>query len=115
MSGTFLTAGGPAHAQDQLQALPPHLQGDVQITAHLASRFHVQLPVSHLSSQGFVAFNTFTSTGRNSEGNTKVSAVAACDDLATRAFTRLGARQENQAVLFLYVSFPAPPSHIEYL
>ncbi|KAB8337164.1 hypothetical protein FH972_021468 [Carpinus fangiana] len=101
MSGNFMTAGGPAHAQDQLQALPPHLQGDVQITAHLASRFHVQMPISHLSSQGFVAFNTFTSTAKGPEGSKEGTAVAACDDLATRAFTRLGTRQENQAVLFL--------------
>lgn len=96
-----MSTGRPAHSQDQLQSLPPHLQGETQITAHLASRFHVQLPVSYISSQAIVSFNTYTNSAKSASDAKDASAQSACEDLATRAFTRLGVRQENQAILFL--------------
>lgn len=64
-------------------------------------RFHVSLPTSHLSSQGLVSINTYTSSARGPDGGKEGSAMAEAEDLARRAWTRLGARGENQAVLFL--------------
>jgi chitin synthase len=95
----------PAHAQASLPALPAHLQDDTHLTAHLASRFHVSLPTAQLSSHAIIALNTYTSSAKGPDGSKEGSAMGAAEDLASRAWTRLGARQENQAVVFLYVSF----------
>lgn len=93
--------GGGAHTQPSLPALPAHSQSDTQITAHLASRFHVQIPISRLSSHGLICINTYTSSTKG-DGSRDSCAQAAAEDLAERAFLRLGHRSENQAILFLY-------------
>ena len=103
MAGTFIGGGLPQHAQDSIPLLPPHLQSDTHITAHLASRFHVSLPTARLSSHAIVALNTNTSSSKGPDGNRDGSAHAAAEDLASRAWIRLGHRGENQAVVFLYV------------
>lgn len=101
MAGTFLGAGAPQHAQDSVPSLPPHLQSDTHITAHLASRFHVSLPTARLSSHGLIALNTYTSSQKGPDGGKDGSAMGATEELASRAFARLGQRSENQAVVFL--------------
>lgn len=92
---------GGAHTQHSLPALPAHQQSDTQITAHLASRFHVNLPTTNLSSHGVVALNTYTSSAKGPDGGTQGSAMAAAEDVADRAWVRLGNRSENQAISFL--------------
>ncbi|PNP47238.1 hypothetical protein TGAMA5MH_01053 [Trichoderma gamsii] len=92
---------GGAHTQHSLPALPAHQQSDTQITAHLASRFHVNLPTTSLSSHGVVALNTYTSSVKGPDGGREGSAMAAADDVADRAWLRLGNRSENQAICFL--------------
>lgn len=94
-------AGAPAHAQSSLPSLPAHLQSDTHLTAHLASRFHVGLPTARLSSQALIALNTYTSATKGPDGAKDGSAAGEAEDLARRAFTRLGARGENQAIVFL--------------
>ncbi|KAF9890738.1 hypothetical protein FE257_005604 [Aspergillus nanangensis] len=96
-------AGGttPSHVQSSLPSLPSHLQSDTHLTAHLASRFHVGLPTARLSSQALVSLNTYTSSSKGPDGGKDGSAMGEAEDLARRAFTRLGARGENQAVVFL--------------
>ncbi|KAH8809053.1 chitin synthase [Xylogone sp. PMI_703] len=94
------TAGG-AHTQPSLPSLPAHLQSDTQITAHLASRFHVSLPTAQLSSHALISLNTYTSSTKGPDGGKEGSAMGGAEDLADRAWTRLGARSENQAVVFL--------------
>lgn len=106
MAGTFMQGGMPQHAQDSIPALPAHLQSDTHITAHLASRFHLNLPVARLSSHALVALNTFTTSSKGSDGGKEGSAVAAVQDLANRSWQRLGQRSENQSIVFLYVRFP---------
>jgi chitin synthase len=91
----------PKHTEDRLDALPPYLQSDTHLTAHLASRFHLNLPTAKLSSHGVVCFNNYTSSTRGPDGSKERSAMAAAEDLASRALTRLGTRGENQAVVFL--------------
>lgn len=93
----------PAHMQASLPALPAHQQSDTHLTAHLASRFHVNLPTARLSSQALICLNTFTSSTRGPNGGKEGSAMAEAEDLARRAWTRLGSRGEDQAVVFLYV------------
>ncbi|KAL1843363.1 hypothetical protein VTJ49DRAFT_1950 [Mycothermus thermophilus] len=93
-------AGGGAHSQASLPSLPAHSQSDTQLTAHLASRFHVQLPISRLSSHGLICINTYTASNKG-DGSRDSCAQAAAEDLADRAFLRLGHRSENQAILFL--------------
>ncbi|KAJ6138991.1 hypothetical protein N7471_005477 [Penicillium samsonianum] len=100
MVNTF-SGSGPAHAQPSLPSLPAHLQSDTHLTAHLASRFHVGLPTAHLSSQALIALNTYSSATKGPDGGKEGSAAGEAEDLARRAFTRLGARAENQAVVFL--------------
>ncbi|KAJ5616719.1 hypothetical protein N7537_001833 [Penicillium hordei] len=100
MVNTF-SGSGPAHAQPSLPSLPAHLQSDTHLTAHLASRFHVGLPTAHLSSQALIALNTYLSATKGPDGGKEGSAAGEAEDLAHRAFTRLGARAENQAVVFL--------------
>jgi chitin synthase len=94
-------AGAGAHSQPSLPALPAHLQSDTHLTAHLASRFHVSLPTAQLSSHALICLNTYTSSSKGPDGGKEGSAMGGAEDLAERAFTRLGARSENQAVVFL--------------
>lgn len=93
----------PAHAQASLPSLPPHLQSDTHLTAHLASRFHVSLPTARLSSQALICLNTYTSSTRGPNGEKEGSANGEAEDLARRAWARLGSRAEDQAIVFLYV------------
>ncbi|KIV97756.1 hypothetical protein PV10_01466 [Exophiala mesophila] len=90
----------PSHMQASLPALPPHLQSDTHLTAHLASRFHVSLPAAKLSSQAIVCLNTYTSSTRGPNGEKEGSAMAEAEDLARRAWTRLGNRAEDQSIVF---------------
>ncbi|KAL2200329.1 glycosyltransferase family 2 protein [Corynascus similis CBS 632.67] len=92
-------AGG-AHTQASLPSLPAHSQSDTQLTAHLASRFHVSIPTARLSSHALICTNTYTSSSKG-DGSRDSSAQAAAEDMADRALLRLGHRSENQAVLFL--------------
>jgi len=95
--------GGGAHTQPSLPSLPAHLQSDTHLTAHLASRFHVSLPTARLSSHALIALNTYTSSTKGVDGTKEGSAMAGAEELAERAFLRLGHRSENQAILFLCV------------
>lgn len=90
-----------AAAQASLPSLPGHQQSDTNLTAHIASRFHVQCPVSNLSSSAIVSVNTYNSSSKGPNGGKDGSAMGAAEELASRAITRLGQRQENQAVVFL--------------
>lgn len=93
--------GGGAHTQPSLPSLPSHLQSDTHLTAHLASRFHVSLPTARLSSHALISLNTYSSSTSGADGGKDGSACAGAEDIAARAFIRLGHRSENQAVLFL--------------
>lgn len=93
----------PQHTIESLPALPASLQSDDQLTSHLASRFHISKPTAQLSSHAIITLNTYTSSARGQNGGKEGSAMGAAEDLAARAWTRLGTRQENQAVVFLYV------------
>lgn len=104
-------SGGGAHTQPSLPSLPAHLQSDTHLTAHLASRFHVSLPTARLSSHALVLLNTYTSSAAKADGSKESSAMAAAEDMAERAYIRLGHRSENQAILFLY-ALPASPKAI---
>jgi hypothetical protein len=97
-------SGGGAHNQPSLPSLPAHLQSDTHLTAHLASRFHVSLPISRLSSQALISINTYTTSASKGDGTRDASAMGGAEDMADRAFIRLGHRSENQAILFLYAS-----------
>ena len=89
------------HSQANLVALPAHSQSDTGLTSHIASRYHAQLPVSNLSSQGIVSINTYTSSTRGPNGGKEGSAMGSMEELASRIWTRLGSRQENQAAVYL--------------
>lgn len=91
-------------AEDSLPALASHHQSDTQLTAHLASRYHAHLPTARLSSHAIISLNTFTSSSKGPNGSEEGSAMAAAKEMASRAWLRLGHREENQAVVFLYVS-----------
>ncbi|KAF4975949.1 hypothetical protein FZEAL_7329 [Fusarium zealandicum] len=93
-------AGGP-HTQPSLPSLPAHLQSDTHLTAHLASRFHVSHPTARLSSHALISLNTYTSSSKGPDGGKEGSAMAGAEDIADRAWLRLGHRSENQAVVFL--------------
>ena len=93
--------GTGAHNQASLPSLPSHLQSDTQLTAHLASRFHVSLPTARLSSHALITLNTYTSSTKGYDGTKEGSAMAGAEDMADRAFLRLGHRSENQNILFL--------------
>lgn len=92
---------GGAHSQPSLPALPTHLQSDTHLTAHLASRFHVSLPIAQLSSHALISLNTYSSSTKGPDGGKEGSAMGGAEELAERAWRRLGARSENQAVVFL--------------
>ena len=93
----------PQHAQASLPALPAHLQSDTHLTAHLASRFHVSLPTAQLSSHAIISLNTYSSSSKGPNGGKEGSAMGAAEELASRVWTRMASRQENQAIVFLYV------------
>ncbi|KAI1265793.1 glycosyltransferase family 2 protein [Xylariaceae sp. FL1019] len=95
------TGGSGAHNQPSLPSLPAHLQSDTQLTAHLASRFHVSLPTAKLSSHALISLNTYTSSTKGIDGGKEGSAMAGAEEIADHAFLRLGHRSENQAMLFL--------------
>ncbi|KAL9124736.1 MAG: hypothetical protein Q9217_005967 [Psora testacea] len=101
MALNSLNGSQPSHAQPSLPALPAHLQSDTHLTAHLASRFHVSLPVARLSSQALISLNTYTSSLKGPDGGKAGSAMGEAEDLAGRAWSRLGQRAENQAIVFL--------------
>ena len=84
-----------------LPSLAQHQQSDTGLTAALASRYHAHLPIATLSSQGIVAINTCTDASRGVDGGKEGSAHQAAEDLAQRAYTRLGQRSEDQAIVFL--------------
>ena len=67
------------------------------------SRFHVGIPTACLSSQALISLNTFASSTKGPDGDKDGSVLAETEDLARRAYTRLGTRGENQAVVFLWV------------
>ncbi|KAH7137132.1 family 2 glycosyltransferase [Dactylonectria estremocensis] len=93
--------GGGAHTQPSLPSLPAHLQSDTHLTAHLASRFHVAHPTARLSSHALISLNTYTSSTKGPDGGKEGSAMAGAEEMAERAWLRLGHRSENQAVVFL--------------
>lgn len=95
--------GGGAHNQPSLPSLPAHLQSDTNLTAHLASRFHVSHPTAKLSSHALISLNTYTSSTKGPDGSKDGSAMAGAEDMAERAWLRMGHRSENQAIVFLYV------------
>ncbi|KAK4541664.1 hypothetical protein LTR36_007808 [Oleoguttula mirabilis] len=84
-----------------LVSLPAHSQSDTGITSHVASRYHINQPITTLSSQAYISVNTYTSAAKGPNGGKEGSAMGAAEELAERMWTRLGARQENQAALFL--------------
>lgn len=94
-------SGGGAHTQPSLPSLPQHLQSDTHLTAHLASRFHVNIPTARLSSHALISLNTYTSSTKGADGGKEGSAMAGAEDMAERAYLRLGHRTENQAIIFL--------------
>lgn len=100
-----MAAASPQTAN--LVALPSHLQSDTGLTSHIASRYHIQNPITNLSTQAIISVNTYTSAakghgGKDGNGSSSSgSAMAAAEELAQRMWTRLGARQESQAALFL--------------
>ncbi|KAI1108071.1 chitin synthase [Nemania sp. NC0429] len=100
MGGGGGSSGG-AHTQPSLPSLPAHLQSDTHLTAHLASRFHVSIPTARLSSHALISLNTYTSSTKGLDGGKDGSAMAGAEDMADRAFMRMGHRSENQVVLFL--------------
>jgi len=91
----------PQHATASLPSLPAHLQSDAHLTSHLASRFHVSEPTARLSSHAIISINNYTSSSKGPNGGKEGSAMAAAEELAQRALTRMAARQENQAIVFL--------------
>lgn len=93
-------AGG-AHNQPSLPSLPAHLQSDTHLTGHLASRFHVSHPTAKLSSHALISLNTYTSSTKGPDGGKEGSAQAGAEELADRAWLRLGHRTESQAAVFL--------------
>lgn len=101
MSLPQLGGAGGAHTQPSLPSLPAHLQSDTHLTAHLASRFHVSHPTARLSSHALISLNTYTNSSKGPDGGKEGSAMAGAEDIADRAFLRLGHRSENQAIVFL--------------
>jgi chitin synthase len=83
---------GGAHNQPSLPSLPSHLQSDTNLTAH---------PTARLSSHALISLNTYTSSSKGPDGGKEGSAQAGAEDMAERAWVRLGHRSENQAIVFL--------------
>lgn len=82
-------------------AIPDPVDEYTMSIANVRVRFHVGLPTAHLSSQALIALNTYSSATKGPDGGKEGSAAGEAEDLARRAFTRLGARAENQAIVFL--------------
>ncbi|KAF2472950.1 uncharacterized protein BDR25DRAFT_258493 [Lindgomyces ingoldianus] len=101
MASNSFPGNVPQYAQPSLPSLPQHLQSDTQLTAHLASRFHAHLPTATLSSHAIISLNTYTDASRGPDGGKDGSAHQAAEDLAQRAYMRLGQRSEDQAIVFL--------------
>ncbi|KAF2870508.1 chitin synthase-domain-containing protein [Massariosphaeria phaeospora] len=101
MANPSFAGNAPQFSQPSLPALPQHLQSDTHLTAHLASRFHAHLPTATLSSHAVISLNTYTDASRGPDGGKDGSAQQAAEDLAQRAYMRLGQRSENQAIVFL--------------
>ncbi|KAF2010307.1 glycosyltransferase family 2 protein [Aaosphaeria arxii CBS 175.79] len=101
MANNSFTGNVPQHAQSSLPSLPQHLQSDTHLTAHLASRFHAHSPTASLSSHAIISLNTYSDSSRGPDGGKDGSAHQAAEDLAQRAYMRLGQRSEDQAILFL--------------
>jgi chitin synthase len=95
------SGSGGAHTQPSLPSLPSHLQSDTHLTAHLASRFHASHPTARLSSHALISLNTYTSSTKGADGGKDGSAMAGAEDIADRAYMRLGHRSESQAIVFL--------------
>lgn len=89
------------HTQASLPALPAHLQNEKDLVSHLASRFHNNEPTARLSSQATISINTFTNSSHVANGTKQASAMGAAEELASRMWTRLSSRHENQAAVFL--------------
>ena len=75
----------------------------VSATKANSSSFHVSLPTARLSSQGLIAINNYTSSAKGPDGGKDGSAMGEAEELAGRAWARLGGRGENQAIVFLWV------------
>lgn len=101
MASASYLGNSAAHTQASLPSLPAHLQTDSHLATHLASRYHVSLPTARLSSQALICINTFTSSAKGPDGGRDGSAMGEAAELAKRAWTRLGHRGEDQAVVFL--------------
>lgn len=101
MASNLFTGNVPQHAQASLPALPQHLQSDTHLTAHLASRYHQNLATAVLSSHALISLNTYKDPSQGPDGGKDGSAQQAAEDLAQRAYTRLGQRSEDQAIVFL--------------
>jgi chitin synthase len=101
MASSQFAVNHPQYAQQSLPALAQHHQSDTNITAHLASRFHAHLPTAQLSSHAIISLNTYTDASRGADGGKDGSAHQAAEDLAQRAYMRLGQRSEDQAIVFL--------------
>lgn len=85
-----------------LVALPAHQQSDTGLTAHLASRYHIAAPITTLSSHAYVCINTYTAPNKGPNGaSLDGTAMGAAHELAQRIWSRLAAKQENQAAVFL--------------
>lgn len=84
-----------------LVSLGPHHQSDTGLTAHIASRFHINQPITTLSNGSYISVNTYTNAAKGANGGKEGSAMGAADELANRMWSRLGSRQENQAAVFL--------------
>jgi chitin synthase len=103
MASSSFAGNVPQYAQPSLPALPQHLQSDTHLTAHLASRFHQQLATASLSSHAIISLNSYKDSSQGPDGGKDGSAQQAAEDLAQRAYMRLGQRSEDQAIVFLYV------------
>jgi len=104
MSLPPLGGSGGAHTQASLPSLPAHLQSDTHLTGHLASRYHAGLPTARLSSHSLLSINTYASSVKGLDGGKEGSAMAGAEEMADRAWLRLGHRSENQAIVFLCVN-----------
>lgn len=96
-----MASSSPSYTQDSLPLLPAHLQSDTNLTAHLASRAHAHIYASRLSSHAIISVNSYTDPSKGPDGGKEGSAIGAAEELASRAWARLGHRSENQAVVFL--------------
>ncbi len=95
-------AGNPLQTPS-LALLPQHQQSDTGLTSALASRFHAHMPTATLSSHALISLNTYSDPSRGVDGGKDGSAIQGTEDIAQRAYMRLGQRSEDQAIIFLSV------------